>query len=93
MPLTLYTCGVKGAYGGIGHPCGRAASALEEAGYEFDIEVGPGYRLMPWTRGGETRAEVRRLSGQDNVPVLILEDGSVISGSGKIAGWARANPA
>jgi len=40
-----------------------------------------------------TRAKVRRLSGQNMVPVLETDDGEVISGSDEIAKWARDNPA
>ncbi|MCB0866851.1 MAG: glutathione S-transferase domain-containing protein, partial [Solirubrobacterales bacterium] len=39
------------------------------------------------------RDEVKDLSGQENVPILVLDDGEVISGSGTIADWAKANPA
>ena len=50
---------------------------------------------MPWTRGTreEDRAEVRRLSGTNEVPIVVLDDGEVISGSGTIARWAQQNPA
>ena len=43
-----------------------------------------GYRLMPWTWGSrdEERAEVKELSGTNEVPILVLDDGEVISGSG-----------
>jgi glutathione S-transferase len=33
------------------------------------------------------------VSGQNMVPVLVTDDGEVISGSHKIADWARDNPA
>jgi glutathione S-transferase len=39
------------------------------------------------------RGKVRRLSGQNVVPVLETDDGEVISGSDKIIAWARDNPA
>jgi glutathione S-transferase len=35
---------------------------------------------------------VERLSGQRAVPILVLDDGEVISGSGEIARWAQSNP-
>jgi glutathione S-transferase len=37
------------------------------------------------------RPELKELSGQEKLPVLQLDDGSVIVGSGKIVAWARAN--
>jgi glutathione S-transferase len=93
--VVLYTCGQKKLFGSLGHPCGRAAKALDEAGYEYDIEVVGGYRLMPWTWGSrdEDRAEVKELSGTNEVPILVLEGGEVISGSGTIVRWAKEHPA
>lgn len=94
--MKLYTCGQKGRGGSLPwpttHPCARAIKALDEAGHPYELEVVPGYRLMPWTRGGDARAEVRELTGQDNVPVLRLDDGTAIAGSGRIADWAREHP-
>ena len=77
--MILFTCGQKKAAASLGHPCGRAAKALDEAGYEYEIRDLPGYRLMPWTWGQRrnAREEVKQLTGQINVPVLLL-DGSVI---------------
>ena len=51
-----------------------------------------GFKLLPPTRRGK-REEIRRLSGQEDVPLLVLDDGTVIQGSGDIVSWARANPA
>jgi glutathione S-transferase len=76
------------------HPCGKAGKALEDAGYEYELKVVGGYRAMPWTwrTRAADRAEVEQLSGQRDVPILVLDDGDVISGSGRIAKWAKANP-
>lgn len=91
--MKLYTCGQGGHGASLGHPCGRAVKAVTDAGYDPEqVKVG-GYRLMPWTRGGDVRAEVKQLSGQSNVPILVLDDGEVISGSGTIVKWAKAHPA
>jgi glutathione S-transferase len=94
--MKLYTCGQKGKAGSLpgptAHPCGRAIKALDDAGYDYELEVVPGYRLLPWTRGGDARTEIRDLTGQDNVPVLVLDDSTVITGSGRIAIWAREHP-
>jgi glutaredoxin len=93
--VILYTCGQKKSFGSAGHACGRAAKALDEAGYEYEIRVMPGYRLMPWTWGDRRnrRQEVEDLTGQINVPVLALNEGETVVGSGKIVDWARAHPA
>ena len=88
--MLLYTCGQKDKQASIGHPCGRAAKALRNAGHEFDIETVEGYRLMPWTRRGK-RDKIRELSGQEDVPVLVLDDGEVLSGTGTIVSWAKSH--
>ncbi len=92
--MVLYTCVQKKAAGRLGHPCGRAARALDEAGYEYEIKVVGGYRMAPWTWGkrGADRAEVKELSGTNEVPILVLDDGEVISGSGVISRWAKEHP-
>ena len=89
--MKLYTCGQTDHGAALGHPCGRAARALREAGYEPDIEVVGGYRLMPWTRRGK-RDGIRELSGQEDVPVLVTDDGEIVSGTGTIIAWAKAHP-
>lgn len=93
--MVLYTCGQKKRLGSAGHPCGRAATALDAAGHEYEIKVVGGYRLAFWTWPGRNadRAEVKRLSGTNEVPILVLDDGEVVSGSGRIVSWAREHPA
>jgi hypothetical protein len=39
------------------------------------------------------RREVRRLSGQSWVPVLVTDEDDVISGSQEIESWAQTHPA
>lgn len=93
--MILYTCGQKKAAASLGHPCGRAARALDKAGYEYELRPVKGYRLMPWTRlsRNDDRAEIKRLSGTNEVPILVLDDGEVISDSSRIARWAKEHPA
>ena len=93
--MILYTCGQKDKHAAIGHACGRAAKALDEAGYEYELRAMPGYRLMPWTWGDRrnSRQEVEELTGQISVPVLALDEGKTVVGSGKIVDWAKAHPA
>jgi glutathione S-transferase len=93
--VILYTCGQKTTGPASMHPCARAGKALESAGHEFEIRTVGGYRLMPWTwpRRSRDRAQIRELSGTDEVPIMVLDDGEVISGSGAISRWARQNPA
>jgi glutathione S-transferase len=93
--VILYTCGQKKLGPAAVHPCAKAAKALDAAGHEYEMKVVKGYRLVAWTwsRRDEDRAEVRELSGTNEVPILVLDDGEVVSGSSTIARWARENPA
>jgi len=93
--MVLYTCGQKTTGPGALHPCAKAGKALDAAGYEYELKVVGGYRMAFWTWGNRNadRAEVKELSGTNEVPILILDDGEVISGSGTIARWAKEHPA
>jgi glutathione S-transferase len=93
--MVLYTCGQKTRGPGVAHPCAAAGKALDDAGYQYEIKTVGGYRLMPWTWASRSadRAEVKELSGTNEVPVLVLDDGQVISDSRAIARWAKENPA
>lgn len=61
--MILYTCGQKKRWGNLGplHPCGRAAKALDEAGYSYELRAVKGSGLMPWTRPSrnDDRAEIK----------------------------------
>ncbi|HET9185697.1 MAG TPA: glutathione S-transferase N-terminal domain-containing protein [Solirubrobacterales bacterium] len=92
--MILYTCGQKTLGPGFAHPCAKAGNALDAAGYEYELKTVGGYRMAPWTWGSRDadRAEVKRLSGTNEVPILVLDSGEVISGSGAIARWAKEHP-
>jgi glutathione S-transferase len=92
--VILYTCGQKTNGPGFAHPCAKAGKALKAAGYEYELKTVGGYRLAAWTWGSRKsdREKVRKLSGTDEVPILVLDDGEVISGSGSIAKWAKEHP-
>ncbi len=93
--VILYTCADGKSFGGIpgpfAHPCGRAAKALDDAGhcYEWRKVKGGTLKLWTWPARARDRVEVEKLSGQRAVPILMLDDGEVISGSGKIVRWAQ----
>jgi glutathione S-transferase len=61
-------------------PCGRVARALRR--HEIEAEV----RRVPWRRA--ERAEVDELTGQDRVPLLVL-DGEAICDSHRIVEHLR----
>jgi hypothetical protein len=76
-----------------GHPCGNAYHALKDAGHDPEViksyGLGPLPKFVNNTRG---RREVRELTGQSWVPVLVTDDGEAIQDSKKIVEWAKANP-
>ena len=77
-----------------GHPCGNAHRALREAGWDPEVVRSYGLGALPdalnVTRG---RREVKELTGQSWVPVLVTDEDEVVQGSSEIVAWARANPA
>jgi glutathione S-transferase len=92
--VILYTCGRKKFGPKLLHPCAKAAKHLDAAGHRYELRTVRGYRGSPWTwhRRAADRAEIKRLSGTNEVPILVLDDGEVISGSSAIARWARRHP-
>lgn len=77
-----------------GHPCGTAYHALRDAGHDPQVVKARGLGILPDALNQtEGRKRVRELTGQPMVPVLELDDGTVISDSREIAAWAKANPA
>jgi hypothetical protein len=89
MTPTLYTCGLERTHSSW-HPCGIAAKALDDAGFEYEIRTVRGYASMPWTwfTRRRDRALVKELSGRNGVPVLVLDHGQVVAGSKRIRDWA-----
>jgi hypothetical protein len=77
-----------------GHPCGNAYHALRDAGYEPEVIRSYGWAALPEVLNQTPgRREVKRLTGNMWVPVLVADDGAVVQGSDKIKEWAKANPA
>ena len=89
--MILYTCGQKKKGPAFMHPCAKAGKALDAAGYDYELKTVPGYRAIPLGREKD-RAQIRKLSGTNEVPILVLDDGEVVSGSGAIADWAKEHP-
>ncbi len=77
------------------HPCGIAHHKLVEAGHDPEVVRSYGWAVLPDVLNSTSgRREVRRLSGgNDEVPALVLDDGTFIQGTSEIIAWAKANPA
>lgn len=89
--LTLYTCHIdrrRSPIPFLSHPCRIAHHALEEAGIHYTtVVLGLGRPRGILTKG--RRPELKRISGQEKLPVLALPDGTTVNGSSAIATWAR----
>lgn len=90
--MKLYVCwNVK--RGPLGHACGNAYHALRQAGHDPEVIKSHGLRVLPdlfnRTAG---RSEAKRLTGSNTVPVLVTDEGEVVSDSKKIVAWAREHP-
>jgi glutathione S-transferase len=67
--------------------------ALREAGYDPELVKVHGLGIGPVKVDTEGRREVERISGQKVVPVLVTDDGEVITDSQRIKKWAEQHPA
>lgn len=94
--MKLYTCGQtkRDLPGPLkGHPCAAAIRSLDRSGHTYELIKVEGYRGIPGSSKGPHRDEVEQLSGQRLVPVLVLDDGTVVSGAKNVVDWAKAHPA
>lgn len=70
MALKLHRCG--GTWAKFeSHPCWRVQKTLDEEGIEYELVKHP-------TVGRFRRTALKELSGQNRLPVIELEDGTVI---------------
>jgi hypothetical protein len=78
-----------------GHPCGVAYHALVDAGHEPEVIHTYGLGILPGVVNelAPGRREVKRLTGNHWVPVLVTDADQVIQGSKEIAAWARRHRA
>ena len=91
--MKLYVCW-NAKRGPIGHPCGNAYQALRQAGHDPEVLKSYGLRVLPdLFNRTEGRREAKRLTGSKTVPVLVTDEGDVVSDSKKIVAWAREHPA
>ncbi|HEY5044255.1 MAG TPA: glutathione S-transferase N-terminal domain-containing protein [Solirubrobacteraceae bacterium] len=93
--MILYTCPAR-THGAdaplIKHPCGVAAQVLDRAGHAYTVKVVGGFKNLPLSRRGR-REEIIALTGQQDVPVLVLDDGTTVQGSSAIRAWAISHEA
>ena len=88
--MKLYTCyGTFKSRKPGGHPCRNAHEALVAAGHQPEVLKTYGCFLNPAFPG---RREVHAMTGNYQVPTLLLDDGEVVDGSEGIVAWAQANP-
>ena len=77
-----------------GHACHNAYQALRMAGHDPEVikvrGLGIGPRFLHLMTDG--RREVERISGQRAVPVMVTDDGEVVTDSRRIVEWAEAHP-
>ena len=87
--VTLYVCHIDEG-GSPPHACRRAQKALRAGGHDFEKIVFARGRLFGlFTKG--RRPELKAMSGQEQLPVLKLPDGTTVNGSASIIAWAQAN--
>jgi len=87
--LTLYVCNIDEG-GPKPHACKRAQRALRARGHDFEkIVFARGHPFGLFTRG--RRPELKQISGQEQLPVLKLPDGTTVNGCADIIAWAQAN--
>jgi len=85
---TLYVCHVDGAMPLL-HPCAKADKALDKAGIKHEkIVYGQGKPFGRGTKG--TRPDLKEVSGQEKLPVLVLPGGETVAGSKEIRKWAQS---
>ena len=84
---TLYVCHGDTRSPGL-HPCAKIQKKLNEAGIEFDKVIGGKGNPFPFLRKKEARTAVIEGTGQDRLPALKLADGTVLTHSKDILGWA-----
>jgi hypothetical protein len=93
--MVLYTCPAR-THGAnaplVAHPCGVAAQSLDRPGHTYTVKTVGGFKSIPLSRRGK-REEIISLTGQQDVPVLLLDDGSSVVGSSAIVAWAAEHSA
>ena len=88
---TLHVCHINRGGPKI-HPCRRVQEKLDDQGHSYEVNVFDRNRPAGLFTKGK-RPALKRLTGQEKLPVLELDDGTMIFPSRKIVKWAKSNPA
>jgi hypothetical protein len=76
-----------------GHPCANAYHALRDAGHDPEVIRSYGFAPLPdFLNATKGRREVKALTGQSWVPVLVTDEGEAIQESKRIIEWAQEHP-
>jgi glutaredoxin 3 len=89
QPKTLHVCHIDRG-GPKAHPCRKVHESLDELGYSYETNVFDKNRPMGWFTKGK-RPDLKEMTGQEKLPVLELDDGTMIPDSKKIIEWAKQN--
>jgi glutathione S-transferase len=90
QPKTLHVCDVDRGGPKI-HPCRKVQERMDELGHSYETNIFDRNRPMGlFTRG--KRPKLKKMSGQEKLPVLELDDGTMIAPSKKIIEWAEQSP-
>ncbi len=84
---TLYVCHGDDQGPRI-HPCRRVQEAMREAGIEYDKVIAGHGNPIPFLRKG-SRDELKQVTGDEKLPALKLENGTVLTHSREILGWVK----
>lgn len=88
--MKLYIC--WSTDGSDHHDCHKVHEALTTAGYKPEMVKARGQEHLPKFLQGKHRREVFKLTGSYFVPVLILDDGTVMNKPDEVVAWAKSHP-
>jgi len=90
QPKTLHVCHVDRGGPQI-HPCRKVQERLDLLGHRYETNIFDKNRPAGLFTKGK-RPKLKEMSGQEKLPVLELDDGTMISPSKKIIEWAEQTP-
>ena len=73
------------------HPCGRVQKALRDAGIDYEKVIAARGNPIPFLRKDD-RGQLREATGDEKLPALKREDGTVLTHSRAILSWVKERP-